>query len=529
MEYNVALYIRLSVEDNDLAKSGKAESNSVSNQRDLLLSFIKSNSDLAQSRILEFCDDGFSGTNFQRPGITRLLEQARAGNIDCILVKDFSRFGRDYIEVSDYIDQIFPFLKVRFISVNDGYDSSKMDGITSGVDTAFRNIIYSYYSEDLSQKTRSGKLTRARKGEYIGAYAPYGYMKDSGDKRRLVVDKEAAEVVSRIFRMAISGMSAVRIARLLNDEGVPTPSMWKKKQGFRHKWPIIGESNFWTNGTVILILRDERYTGKNIYGKRSRPETGKVKTVKVPKDKWVVVADRHMPIVSEEEFAEAQDNLAKYAERKNVYDYGRPLYGKVKCGVCKHALPRLKKPAPLYYCASSRFISGAECMNTRILESEIETALLCVIRSYTQMLLDMEKPSAKKLSASENAKQLQNQIKELEFSIKKLSSLKLKYYEENADGKRSKESYLLKQAELNRKEEGLRGEIAELRDELRQLQAKLDKSNSTGKALKDCPSITALTKEVVNTLVDAVYVHSDCSIEIKLKFISECERAGGLI
>lgn len=180
--YCVAMYLRISVEDEDNQKKGKDESNSIGNQRDLLYRHIESCPELSGGKVIELCDDGFSGTNFQRPAVTRLLDMARAKELDCVILKDFSRFGRDYIEVSNYIDQIFPFLGIRIISVNDGYDSVAMSGKTSGVDIAFRNIIYDYYSKDLSAKVKSGKLTKAKKGDYLSPYAPFGYRKSESNK-----------------------------------------------------------------------------------------------------------------------------------------------------------------------------------------------------------------------------------------------------------------------------------------------------------------------------------------------------------
>jgi len=196
----LAEYIRLSQEDEN-----QGESNSIRNQRELLNAFVESSPDLSQYEVVEFCDDGYSGTNFDRPGVKSLLDEVRAGNIQCIIVKDLSRFGRNYIDIGDYLEQIFPFLGVRFISVNDHFDSNDFDGTTGGLDVGFRNLIYSLYSKDLSQKVRSAKKTRMEKGEFIGSHAPYGYAKSSENRKKLVVDEKAAAVVRRIFAMANEG------------------------------------------------------------------------------------------------------------------------------------------------------------------------------------------------------------------------------------------------------------------------------------------------------------------------------------
>lgn len=220
----IVLYIRISVEDEESREGIRDESNSVSNQRDLLRRFIEQSPEFEGVEVMELCDDGFSDTSMERPNMQKFLQKSKAKEIDCIIVKDFSRFGRDYITVSDYVDQIFPFLGIRFISINDDYDSAKMNGKASGVDIAFRNVIYSYYSKDLSLKVKSGLQTKARKGDFLSPFAPIGYRKDEKDKNRLVADRDSAGIVRRIFELAGAGMTVVEITRLFNAEKVPPPA-----------------------------------------------------------------------------------------------------------------------------------------------------------------------------------------------------------------------------------------------------------------------------------------------------------------
>ena len=171
------MYIRISVEDQTHHTGEKEESNSITNQRRLLKDYIEGTPELLKCQMTEVCDDGYSGTNLERPGMKRLLDMVRKRQVGCIIVKDFSRFGRDYLTVSDYIDQIFPFMGIRFISVNDHYDSATCKGMTSGLDMAFRNVLYGYYSQDLSLKIKSAKRTKAENGEFLSSFAPLGYQK----------------------------------------------------------------------------------------------------------------------------------------------------------------------------------------------------------------------------------------------------------------------------------------------------------------------------------------------------------------
>ena len=239
--------------------------------------------------------------------------------------EDLSRFGRDYLTVGDYISRVFPFLGVRFISVNDGFDSSNPLDIDS-LDTSFRTLIYDLYSRDLSRRVKSAKKARAERGAFLSPYAPYGYVKDPEDKNHLLVDTEAAEVIRRIFQMAADGAKTREIAAALNGEGVSSPKNYKVETGCtRTPWRSIQEENFWTANLVAKFLRDERYIGKTVYGKRSRDIVGSTHTVKISRNDWVIVPDRHEAIVPEELFEKAQACMREYREREVMTGGGNPL------------------------------------------------------------------------------------------------------------------------------------------------------------------------------------------------------------
>jgi DNA invertase Pin-like site-specific DNA recombinase len=262
--YTVALYIRLSAEDEN-----DGESNSVKNQRDLLTAFVRREANLSGCTLLEFCDDGFSGVNFDRPKVKEMLEKVRKGMIQCIIVKDFSRFGRNYIEVGDYLVQVFPFLDVRFISVNDSYDSDKDYNSIGGIEVALRALIYDLYSKDLSQKVKSAKMSKLKKGEFLGGYAPFGYVKEEG-KNQLLVDPEAAKIVRRMFDLAMSGIDAYKIAKILNDDMTPTKAQYKKHSKGYTTWDkrtIDIDNSFWTDTYVRKVIGDETYVGTVVSGK----------------------------------------------------------------------------------------------------------------------------------------------------------------------------------------------------------------------------------------------------------------------
>ena len=251
----IALYLRLSQEDVDIRRNAaKDESNSISAQRSLITRHIDETPDLCNLPRLEFCDDGFSGTNFSRPDFQRMIELTKQGEIGCIIVKDLSRFGRDYLEVGDYLEHIFPFLGIRFISVNDHYDSSAHDGKTVGMDITFRNLIYDYYSKDLSSKVKTAMRSKQEKGEFITCFT-YGYKPSPENKHKMVIDESAAEIVREIFDAVIAGKTTSEIAANLNARGVPTPNEHK---GVRRK--DKGEPQ-WTHPRITYMIRNIKYTG----------------------------------------------------------------------------------------------------------------------------------------------------------------------------------------------------------------------------------------------------------------------------
>lgn len=311
----IAKYLRISSEDDDLKQSGKLESNSIANQRHLLQDFICRSPELAGANIVEFYDDGFSGKNFDRPAVKELFEQVKQGKIQCIIVKDLSRFGRDYLAVGNYISRVFPFIGVRFIAVNDGFDSNRPMDINS-LDTSFKTLLYDIYSRDLSRKVRGALRFKAERGDFIAPFAPFGYIKNAKDRNHLVIDSEAAKTVERIFKMVLDGKTTLQIAKILNSECVPTPMCYKRAAGCpRVDWKSVNEDNFWTHTTVTKILHDERYIGKNVYGKNVRKAVGDFHCIKMKKADWIVVDDMHDGIVSREEFERANACLREGAQR----------------------------------------------------------------------------------------------------------------------------------------------------------------------------------------------------------------------
>jgi DNA invertase Pin-like site-specific DNA recombinase len=508
----LAEYIRLSQEDEN-----EGESNSIRNQRELLNAFVESSPDLSQYEVVEFCDDGYSGTNFDRPGVKALLDEVRAGNIQCIIVKDLSRFGRNYIDIGDYLEQIFPFLGVRFISVNDHFDSNDFDGTTGGLDVGFRNLIYSLYSKDLSQKVRSAKKTRMEKGEFIGSHAPYGYAKSPENRKKLVVDEKAAAVVRRIFAMADEGKNAVQIAAILNSENVPTPYIYKRLMGCNRKYNVVGNTNHWHNTTILTIIRDERYTGKMVNGKNRSPFVGSKHGKRIPKSEWIVVPNTHEAIVSEELFASVQERFSAPARIRTEPAEIRPLMGKVKCGVCQHVMRRSNSPSATayYYCESHQYVADSTCTKDRIPEVSLIQTVLSVIHKQIETMLDMEQFFDRVKTQSHNdITTLTEQIRQLQAVLAKLKASKVKAYEKYKDGALDRDSYRSQKADIGKEIAETESQIVGLETSLQSRYLENGQPISIIESFKRYEGFTELSKEMADELIDSIYIYGNEAIEI---------------
>ncbi len=524
-DFVIAVYLRLSSEDQDLKQSGKAESNSIRNQRNLILDFIRKVPEFSGAMVQEFCDDGWSGKNFERPGVQEMLGLVKKGKIQCIIVKDISRFGRDYLEVGNYLSRVFPFLNVRFIAVNDGFDSIRPADIDS-LDTSFKTLLYDLYSRDLSRKVRSAKRQRAEKGKFLSPFAPFGFIKDPADKNRLLIDPEAAQIVRRMFHMMASGQSADEIARVFNDELIPTPMIYKRRTGCsRTVWPCIHEDNFWTGNYISRILRDERYIGKAVYGKRMRDQVGNTHTVKISRADWVVVDSTHEGIVTLEEFERAQAQMRAYAEKEgrpiDKDSFSRRLY----CGVCGHRLSHVNAKAPYYRCQTSRFTSAYDCTGDPIPESDLMDMVRDALRVQALYAVGLgriwreqhKKKQKDSTNLLKNLTDLKENYRRLEQQIKEM-------YEGFALGEITKAEYLTaKQTAAQRRDAAAR--------RMEELEAQLENTGADGglqNRFVDCfqkyVDIESLTDGILSEVLEKVLVYPDNRVEIQWNYQEDLER-----
>lgn len=307
-KYRIAFYLRLS----------KEEGLSIRSQRLLLQKFAEKN--FTDYEISEFCDNGYTGTNFSRPGVQRLLKKVKASEIDCIIVKDFSRFARDYIELGAYLEQIFPVLGVRFISVNDYYDSEKCRESTPDMNVKFKSLLYDLYSKDISQKVRSSLNAKKDAGQYVSANIPFGYKRSSECSCGLAVDEDEAQVVRRIFYLALNGCTSSQIARYFNETGVKTPAVYRIEKGEIKRKPK-GGSFFWSSSSVCHILKNEFYIGHAVQKKYAKSFSEEKSHLK-PSCDWQVIYNHHTPIIEKEVFEKIRARSC--SARKSAYKKNSP-------------------------------------------------------------------------------------------------------------------------------------------------------------------------------------------------------------
>ena len=520
MIHTVAIYVRLSLEDDDLFP-GKMESESITNQRDLLTAYIRSSPDLAHAKIEEFCDDGYSGKNFDRPGVKALLEAAQSGRIQCIVVKDLSRFGRDYITVGNYVSRVFPFLGIRFIAVNDHFDSSRKGDVDS-IDTSFKALIYDLYSRDLSRKVRSSKKILAEKGVYINPVAPYGYQRAPDDKHLLIPDPATAAVVRRIFSLVADGYTTAMVARVLNAEGVPTPSKVKAGTPSAHdNW----HDNHWRPQTVCTIIRDRQYIGSTVFGKRVRKEIGVRRQLTAPLDDWIVVDDRHDALVSKELFQRAQESLGgAYKQNTKYAKQDNPLRKKVICGVCGYAIVRRGRINRYYSCHTPRTVPGMDCFQGKIYEDEIMEMVVEAIRVCAKLAVE-----EKRLRAVEKEKR-DMQLHTLQQEIRNFQTLQQQITEESRilyeayamEGTMTRAEYGNKKAALLKRREKAYEEEAAAKQELESLWIGTSKFIEKYEGLTNLDKLTA---ELSADLLRSVKIWPDGRVNVELNYLDEIPTA----
>lgn len=516
MQCNViALYIRLSVEDGDLAVSSKTESNSVAHQRMLLTEFIQSKPEFKDCQIVEFCDDGYTGTNFERPGFQQMMIQVKLKQIGCIIVKDLSRFGREYLDVSSYLELILPVFDIRFISVNDGFDSNEFAGTTGGMELAFRNLLNGMYSRDISVKVKTARKTRERKGEYIGGHPFYGYLKDPRDRHHLIVDEEARPVIEKIFQLSADGISTMAIAKVLNEEGILCPVELKKSRGIGYSKPLAEERALWIQSSVRKIIRDERYTGKMISNIRSTLCVGKNIMVNNKKSDWIVVENTHEAIISEELFQEANAALAGRIKTANQNTSWKKSGNLFVCGYCGRKLQKSSSREVCLYCQKAKYMENAECSGIHEDLQNMQKKVVDILKHMGSALADGTITKPRKQQAER-----ESQVKQLEFLKKQYQKAKLEkryLYESYRGGRLTKEEFAEKQSRHQEKISEQEQRIMELEQMILESQTCQDEEAQVRNELRTISDLKDYDAKLIGQIVEKIVVYEGGRMELVMK------------
>ena len=503
-DYTICAYMRLSSEDSDIF-GRKVESGSITSQRRLIMDYINRQPEFKGCRVIERCDDGISGRHFDtRPQFMDMIEQAKRGKIQCIVVKDCSRFGRDYVELGDYLEQLFPFLGVRFIAVNDHYDSDTCEG---GLDIAFKNLVYDIYARDASKKMRDTRRRLADQGKYYASQTLYGYKKVKGDVHRLEIDPEAAAVVREIFDMRLAGMGTTDIAKNLNDRGIKCQTTYKHEKGEVTTHDGNSDRFCWFASTVEHVLLNENYTGAVVSLKHySDRVTGKMK--RKPKEEWVRVEGMHEAIVSREEFDRVQESF-RYKSPSAPY---RKMH--YRCGICGKALDR-SNGRDLSCLRGNVNKEACECRKVRAKEDYLDDLVIRELKKALQRVMEEEE-----LRLKQNGKNASETdvISALEGALDAVKRAKQALFEKLADRSIDRESFREKKQGYDDEIAGLERKIADARLAERLMNDMATEAKDKIETAKSFLELKGMTDEAWEKFVNEVRVFPEYRIEICWKF-----------
>lgn len=528
-KYNAAMYLRLSRDDGD-----KTESDSIANQRALIRDYVSKLNDV--EIVCEMIDDGYSGSNFDRPGFTELLKAIKEKKVNCVIVKDLSRFSRDYIGSGMYVMNLFPKWGIRVIAINDNYDSINPLTANDELILSFKSIINDVYLRDISTKIRSHLEIKRKNGEYIGAFAAYGFLKSPDDRHKLIIDEAVSEVVVRIYSLKMDGLSPNAIANKLNDSNIPCPSEYKKSIGSKHcGFASKGEKAQWTGQAVQRILKNPIYMGTLIQGKKTTISHKIKKTVEKAKDDWVVTEAFVPAIISREVFEVVQNMLGRDTRNSSRQTDSNIFSGLLYCADCKDTMVRqiskYKNTSYAFYrCSTQKNIGG--CFNHNIREDSVYEIVLTAINAHTQAVIGLEK-AVKILDKADlnrnNRSKIERLIKEKKAEISKRKKDIFFTHQSFADGIITEEEFKEFKAIYDMQIDEAKKSIERLRHEQDNLTDDVSKMCAWTKDFKKFGKVSQLNHKMLTLLVDKIYIGGDKSVNICFRYKNEFESLSKLV
>ncbi|MBR3245128.1 MAG: recombinase family protein [Parasporobacterium sp.] len=512
----IACYMRLSVADGDLGDNNKDLSNSIENQISLIHNYIKSHSEF-EDEFEDYIDDGYSGTNFNRPAFQKMLEHAKEGRIQTIIVKDLSRLGRNYVDVGDYLERIFPVLGVRFIAVASGYDSNQYQGTSMGLEVSLTNLINTLYSRDISKKTRSSLKMKWKKGQHTSSNAIYGYVinENTGNWE---IDPEAADVVKLIFQKALEGWNTTMIAHHLNEKKVPTRQQYMKAKKIRNGYrKVPDEECLWTTTMVLCILRRYEYTGASVHGRSKVISVGSGLRRKADEKDKIIVENVHPALISSDEFYKAQEIVRQQQYRGGSQKVSFVLDGKICCGNCRYQMAISPYKGGTVYCYHRRNTGEySSCDNTEYTWSQltgiVQNAVFANVHLLGQLSYRIEEKSR---PLTDNFSKKMKQVKD---AIDSACADRIRQYEAYSEGIISKEDYIRRRDRINVKVDRYQQSYESMDQVLAYDSKVVGELDTQVKTAEYNDYQKTLTRDMVEAFVEEVYIYDSEHIEIKFTF-----------
>lgn len=517
--WRAAIYLRLSKED-----GSTNESSSIKNQREIIKDFLAKNTDI--SIVSERIDDGVSGVSFDRPSFNAMIDDVRDRVIDCVIVKDLSRFGRDHIEAGNYIQNIFPFFKVRFIAINDGIDTENKSKNYDNIMIPFKNLINATYSKDISLKSRSALDVKRKQGQFVGPFVAYGYVKSKENKNKIIIDENVADYVREIFRLKLSGMSADKIASYLNELGILSPSEYKKSRGENYSINFnTSNKPKWHAKAVLRILENPLYIGTLVQGKVGKVNYKINKRSKRPEEEWIVFENSHEPIIEQETFESVKRIMlldTRTAPEQNVVYYFSGLLHCADCGLSVKRKTINSKQGKKYV-----YYSCLNCKTKNIEENKLCETVLASLQVYIQtwvetqtIVASMEDSEFSKI----RIKKLMQQISFLEKEISNKQNYKRSLYEAYIDGKIEEKDYEQFFNDYTTEEDLIRTRIENIKDEIRLISNSSDINSLYINSFKKYRNLEKLTRSAVVELIEDVVINQSNNITIIFRYQDELEK-----
>ena len=525
--WKAALYIRLSREDED---TNKVESNSVTSQREFLREYLKQHPEIEPYDY--YVDDGWSGTNFDRPDFQRMIMDIHKGLVDCVIVKDLSRLGRNAAETGNYIDNVFARLQIRFIAIHNYIDTAEgnMNAATHCITVGIQNVINESVAATTSVNVRGTLNVERQQGKFIGAFATYGYKKDENDRHQLIIDEDAANVVRQIYKWFINGKSILGIVKELNGRGIPNPSSYKKMQGLKYTNRYDTQNDgYWSDRTVRRMLQNEMYIGNMVQGKYTTISYKHRQCRPVPKEDWYVVQNTHEPIIDEDTFKKAQ-SLFNRGIRKSPLKNDVDLFaGLVRCGDCNRIMSKKTNKFSYgtycyYRCTTSQKIKKGECTNHTIrldkLESAVTVTIQKMIDTATEMseIIDEINKNPKRNNKSNN---LANALKKAKNEKERITNIQMDLYPDWKNGIITQKEYIRLKGKFEEEIQSLDENIKNMEKSILDFENGKEDDNSFLDNFKKYGNIKKLTRPLLTELVEKILVFEDGKIEVVFKYKDE--------